>query len=508
MAIRKNGSAEDRYTALAIDREPFLRRAREYAALTIPTLLPPEGHTRTEELPESYQSFGARCVTNLSSHLMTAFLPPTLPWFRLGVPPGVKLSQSEGDNETTEKGLQKSEDAIISEVERAGWRGQTYHELNNLIVIGNVMEQTLPDNTLKLYRLDQYVVRRDIVGRMIEMVIREEITKDALDESMATLVSTSGDGAQKKDHEADRVALYTWGVWDPDSRSWDVHQEIGTSRVPGSQGTYEILPFSALRWAPVLGEDYGRSKVEEHVADLRCLDGLSESEVDGAALASRHIQLVDPHAGVNGNLAGKLAKARNGDTLQGREEDVSMLQFTNVTGLQFTSQALATKKQEVGAAFLLSSAMRRDAERVTAYELRKMIEEIEGVLGGVYTTLSKEMQAPRLERLIFQMKRGGKLPPWPNGVVQPTIITGLDALGREKDFDRVMTFLQALQGVPDDIKQAYVIWSVLLNKASGGLQLSGAVRTEAEAQKELERMAQQAAVARGAPAQGENPNVG
>ena len=44
-------SALSRYEALKRKRDPFLRRARECAELTIPALMPPEGHSDATMLP-------------------------------------------------------------------------------------------------------------------------------------------------------------------------------------------------------------------------------------------------------------------------------------------------------------------------------------------------------------------------------------------------------------------------------------------------------------------------
>ena len=43
-------------------------------------------------------------------------------------------------------------------------------------------------------------------------------------------------------------------------------------------------------------EDYGRGRVEEFIGDLRSLNGLSQSLVEGASVASKVIFLVSPSA--------------------------------------------------------------------------------------------------------------------------------------------------------------------------------------------------------------------
>ena len=48
-------SALSRYEAMRRSRDPFLRRARDCAELTLPALMPPEGHSASHLLPEPYQ---------------------------------------------------------------------------------------------------------------------------------------------------------------------------------------------------------------------------------------------------------------------------------------------------------------------------------------------------------------------------------------------------------------------------------------------------------------------
>jgi len=97
--------------------------------------------------------------------------------------------------------------------------------------------------------------------------------------------------------------------------------------------------------------------------------------------------------------------------------------------------------------------------------------------------------ARRVNRLILQMQAAKKLPEWPEGTVEPTILTGLEALGREAQVGSVAQALQMMQGYPEEA-QDYVKWDVLLKKGFTGLNLSDAVRTEDEAQARREQRQQ------------------
>jgi hypothetical protein len=295
-------TVKSRYERLAERREPFLRRGRGYAALTIPSLLPPLGHRYTADLPEPYQGFGARATVNLSSKLLHAILPAGLSSFRLTVPNAALLkSGSMSPPKDVEQGLTLSEGLMNSEIERKQWRAPTNLTLQLLIVTGNALEQMMPDNTIRVFRLDQYVVQRDHAGNVIEAIMEEKLDPTALPERAQALVSA------KDMKDGTEIALYTQYKRAPDGR-YRVRQEVNGKNVPGSTGYYkDALPCIPLRWALVPGEDYGRGKVEEHIGDLRALENYAKSMQDGAAMASRHITLVKPNA-AGGNLRQRIAK--------------------------------------------------------------------------------------------------------------------------------------------------------------------------------------------------------
>ena len=52
--------------------------------LTIPSLLPPEGYTEDDQLPQPYSSVSARGVMNMASRILSAMLPLNdAPFFNL-----------------------------------------------------------------------------------------------------------------------------------------------------------------------------------------------------------------------------------------------------------------------------------------------------------------------------------------------------------------------------------------------------------------------------------------
>ena len=480
---------KERYDNLTIDRQQFLQRARHNAMLTIPSLMPLEGHDGKSHLVEPYQSLGAMGVVSLSSRVTMALIPAGRPHLRLDIPPRQLLEMQGEIPAEIEQNLSKSERLVQHAVERANWRNATLESQQQLIVTGSVTEEFLLDNTVRLHRLDHFVWRRDERGVVIEAVIMEAWDRAALPEGVSAQ-STAAQGVPGRSGSSeDDVWIYT-GVrlmTDGTYRVWK-ENEFGDT-VPDSMQEYapEMLPFSFLTWSMTPGEDYGRSKIEEHVADLRSLDSLSKQALEQGAMAAMNFVMIRPGAAAQG-VRNRIKNLSNGEVVLGDPEGVELKQFTNSAGYQVTADSIQRLEERLGRGFLMLNPGQRNAERVTATEIRRDIEELESVLGGTFSN-----QALMLERrtvlLLENMKAMGEFPQVDKGALSPTILTGLEALSRERDVERG---IQAAQIVAQFGEQGmmHIKFPVVLNKIMIGLGFADAVKSEREVQKEMQQQQQ------------------
>ena len=118
---------------------------------------------------------------NLSSKLMLALFPPQSPFFRLGIDDLVykKLQQDPAQKETIEQGLAQIEKAIMDNIEATSDRVNVYEALKQLIVGGNALLR-LTDKGLRVYRLENYVVKRNPQGEVLKIIIKESISPTSL----------------------------------------------------------------------------------------------------------------------------------------------------------------------------------------------------------------------------------------------------------------------------------------------------------------------------------------
>ncbi|HWL80099.1 MAG TPA: portal protein [Roseomonas sp.] len=440
-------TAQGRYEQLSTTRSPYLERARDCAALTIPALLPPEGANGSTNLPKPYQSMGARGVNNLASKLLLALLPPNQPFFRLLLDDALvaELAGSEEFRTEVEAALGKIENAVMTDVETTAARVAIFEALKQLIATGNVCLFELPDGGLKTYRLDRYVVKRAPNGDLLELVVHEKVSPSSLPPKVRKLVSsekpTPGTGSTE-----DTLDLYTWVR--RDGRFMRVHQEIAGHIVPQSEGEWPVeeCPFVVLRWTRIDGEDYGRGHAEEYYGDLRSCEALQAAIVEGSAAAAKVVIFVDP-TGVT--QVRTVSEAPNLAVRPGKATDVTVLKIDKANDFTVALNTLSGIERRLAQAFLMTSSVQRQAERVTAEEVRLLAGELEDALGGVYALLAQELQLPfvrlRMARLANE-RRIPKLPP----KVKPAVVTGMEALGRSHEVNRLLMFGRVIREILGD----------------------------------------------------------
>ena len=98
--------------------------------------------------------------------------------------------------------------------------------------------------------------------------------------------------------------------------------------------------------------------------------------------------------------------------------------------------------------------------------------------------MSQELQLPLVRRLLVQLESTGQIPDLPDGLVEPTITTGLAAIGRGHDFNKMMTFSQIVSQNPE---MAQVInWPVMAMRIANGLSIdtTNLVKTPEQIQQE------------------------
>ena len=482
--------AKERYNKLSSGRTQFLDMAVECSELTLPYLITRDDNFKGKrQLLQPWQSVGAKAVVTLAAKLMLATLPPQTSFFKLQVRDD-KLGETLDPNMRTELDLSfsKIERLIMDFIAASNDRVVVHQALKHLIVSGNALIFMGKDG-LKHFPLNRYVVNRDGNGNVIEIVTKELISRKVLGIEKSKQDPTSNDEGPNEDD----AEVYTCVKLDEQSGSWRWYQEVDDMVLPGSQSSApkKASPWLVLRFNTVDGEDYGRGRVEEFIGDLRSLNGLSQALVEGASVASKVIFLVSPSATTKPQT---LSKAGNGAIIQGRPEDVGVVQVGKTADFATAAQLSQQIEKRILEAFLVMNV--RNAERVTAEEVRLTQLELEQSLGGLFSLLTVEFLVPYLNRTLLILQRSNQIPKLPKDVVRPKIVAGINSLGRGQDNEALTRFMATIaQTLGPEAMMKYINPTEAVQRlaAAQGIDVLNLIKTPEQMEQEKQMlMAQQA----------------
>ncbi len=481
------GKAAARYGQLSTDRNAFLQRARDCSKVTIPGLIPDEGGTEKGGLKTPYQSLGARGVNYLASKLLITLFPPNSAFFKLEVDDLALRVAEQGPEIKSEldAALVKVEHAVMSVLETANGRASMHEAFKHLLVGGNVLLYVDADG-IKVVQFNRFCLVRDPMGSVVQILVEEEVYPEALPDDFLEQV----DAEEDEDHDPGKksIKLYTCVEFENGKCHW--YQEAKGKEIPGTHGECDadVAPWIPLRFNRVDGEEYGRGYVEEYFGDLVALENLYRAMLEGSAAAAKILFLVNP----NGTTRPRtLQNAPNGAIVQGNANDVTVIQSQKGQDFNIVMQMIQRIEERLQFAFLLNTAIQRPGERVTAEEIRYMSQELEAGVGGLYSILTQELQLPLVRRLMHLMRKQRKLAPFPKvdgkPVVSPKPVTGLEAIGRGDDRNKLVDFLtivnQAL-GAETMAKHINVSEALMRLAASESIDTTNLVKSAADLQAE------------------------
>ena len=486
--------ARERYDKLTSERSQFLDTAVECSKLTLPYLIQDDlnlkiGHSH---LITPWQSVGAKAVVTLAAKLMLALLPPQTTFFKLQVRDD-KLGEELDPTIRSELDLSfsKIERMIMDYIAASSDRVVVHQALKHLIVGGNALIFMGKDG-LKHFPLNRYVVSRDGNGNVLEIVTKELISRKilgtALPEPEPNEVAGGNTGGNGED-----VEVYTCVKLDSKSGRWVWHQEADDKILPNSRSTApkNASPWLVLRFNTVDGEDYGRGRVEEFIGDFRSLEGLSQALVEGSAAAAKVVFLVSPSSTTKPKT---IADAGNGAIVQGRPEDVAVVQVGKTADFSTAANMAQQLEKRIAEAFMQLNI--RQSERTTAEEVRLTQMELEQQLGGIFSLLTIEFLIPYLNRTLLILQRSKQIPNIPKDLVRPQIVAGVNALGRGQDRESLTAFVTTIaQTLGPEALMQFINPSEAIKRlaAAQGIDVLNLVKTEQQIQQEQQQAQQQAA---------------
>lgn len=456
---------QNRWTHLEQQRASYVGLCEQYAKWTLPYLFPSgsPGSSANVEMQLSADSIGAQAVNHLANKVVSTLFPPQSMFFRLRVDALAKsnlvqtLAQQGADEPAVaaaiaeiDKQLAAKEKEAQDKLDMVSFRPQAVRAAQLLIITGNALEFHPEGRPVQVFSLRDYCVVRDLSGEVIEIMTRE---CKAFETFHPNVQAQLKDPRIPKSHRSEyagktEVVVYTQIRLENDGKFHVVQSadhvklDIGNASYPKDK-----LPWIVLTWNLVRGEDYGRGLVGDYSGAFHAINVLTLSLLNIAAIMGDIKFLVNPSSMLD---VQEMNQSQPGSYHSGKEGDVTTVKLDRYNEAQFISNMIERYERQIGQAFLLATAVTRNAERVTAEEIRDQANELETSNGGIYSRLAANWQSPLayviLDQIDFQAVEHG---------ITPKVITGMDSLSRMSELDNLKMFfmdLAMLNNLPEDVR--------------------------------------------------------
>ena len=468
------------------ERSTLLQQFEKYAGWTIPALFPPEQIGGQAEMQLDYQSFGAQAVNNLANKIVTTLFHPTRPFFKAEAPKDY-VEQSGKSISDIEMELSGVERECMKRFARRDGRTVATDSAMQLIVTGNSLWHTPKGKSYRHFSYRDYDATFDSFGEMQTCIVREWMYFDTLPSKHKEMCARFGKRA------GDTVEVFT-GIKRIAMDYYVVWQELDSYCVLSEDyGVYhkDTLEYKPLRMMVVPGRHAGVGIIEQLAGDFHTMSKMSEAELDLLAIMCDVKTLVKPGSGMR---IEEYNNALPGQAVAGDPEVIKSHVHNVAPQAEFISNKSKELARRLSQMFLMNQNAIRDAERVTAEEIRLIAAELDQVHGGVYSRLARTLQRPLAIDLINDVS------PLLRGF-EPLIITGLESLSRMSELDNYRGFINDMTLVGQALQGPHGRW-INLEKITKkfvtgwGIDPNEAMYTAAEVAAEDERlMQQQAAIA-------------
>jgi len=480
--------AKSRWDALSINMGDLLDNCRKFADITMPFILPPDDQTQGySATKQPLNNITARGITNICSKLLVALLPPNSAFFKLNVDEQTLLNMGANPDEIDTMmadinlNLSQIESEATRIIESSTLRKRFFDALVLLVVTGNaLLHVDVKNNASRTFSLLNYRVNRDHTGVVREIILSEQVEYRSLDDAIQKQIT---DEAPSNSGDDKFIELLTY-IYLEDG-NYHQFQEINGVKINGTDGKYPInkSPWLAIRFSQRNNSDYGVGLIEQYYGSI--------SELENYHIASRDFitTVSDVKFGIKTGSSltpRKLAALKSGEVIGNCDmNDVTELKITRQSELQIIEKMMGTLKAELAQIFLLTSGNIRNAERVTAEEIRMIAQELESSLGGTYSLLSIELQSPIVSIILSQTPSFAQL----SDEVSFQITTGLAALGRSHELAKLDEFISRVaQSNPESIN-----WEEYGKRVATSLGIDPSNLLKSQQQLQQEQMQQQGA---------------
>lgn len=458
--------------------------------LNLEVIMPDEGST---DLPNS-------AVENFTAKLQRTLFPDNRAFFAFDFPEEMVIKAKVDKTQMT-RNLDTAVQDVLNTLRVKKLYGVLPSVFENCTVIGNglLFMGLTKKAPIQFISPADFVWRRTANGYVKELIIREVIAlEDITDPKLRAVIESDMaiDLSRYKTSEntltmAPRaVQKYTYVYFD-DNGKQTISQYVGKYKV-GKDITRSAKEPIFLPLAPDLPikSQYGVGKVKGAISSIMQIRSASKAWARQNSLIADMKIRVAPSAA---NAIKAMAKQRTSNHVVLQDQnDMGLMNWSNVN-MQSVDMSYQTAKQDLARVFLMEGGTTRNAERVTAEEIRRNAEELNAANSNLLSAYEEQLQLKLVQYCMYHLdivnEDGDKLKDQLEEL-DIKILTGTEAIGRVSVSDNISVMLQeaALVGqIPEHILRHYKVNNILTMQAQGrGLPTPEIVKSKEELQEEMQ----------------------
>lgn len=390
-------------------------------------------------------SIGADVMNNFISVLQRTAFPPTQPFVVPQPRAGSELAGLSIEQQTL-LCLKAGQEANMR-LNQRGLNTALPHLIGRFVGLGNVA-WTQPedkDSKIEVYEMNDVVFRRDNRGRLVTIILKDEVNPKYLDEEFLKQLP-------KNLREKKSVNLYTMSSLQPNGK-YEIRQAVNSHELELEDNFSE--PYKSHIQAASLytsrGRSYGTGVVYRYLKWLHAANVFSDAKNDVAAMGSMVNWGISPSSAVR---AEDFSNREQGQAFAARKDEIFPLVPDVGQQMQFAASSYAEVEQRLQRAFLMFSAVQRDAERVTAAEIRAVMRSLEDAHSGLYAQLAEEIQRP-LAHYGLSLVEDEEIKPYLKDM-EVNLVAANEALGQNADLSNLLASLNGLtvmNNIPPEVSQ-------------------------------------------------------
>ena len=438
-----------------------------YAAATNPNLLPKdESDVKTNrQIRHPHSSLPSRGLNDYASKMTSTILPTSgNPFISVDLPPEIKESANTDQlNElsTLSKLLQ---DMIHQEILSSNARDIFNVAFKHIAAIGDIVVYQ-EGMEFSYYRLDNFVIKRDVNGDPLTLILRKFMREEELDASQ--IESLKKDNVTTVRRNSSTFYPYYIKV-DFTKDKQTVTEYLGNMPI-GKPKTYtDKQPYMVLQYRKDAYEDYSTSLVEENYGDIVSCHALRETALQAMAVSTiGYIGLIP------GSLTPTtLSRTPNWGVVPIKDE--STIRFFQPDAVQTVTTTTAFAEvinQEIRRIFLMDIASELTHDRTTAFQVSKAIQAVENSAGPMLSLIRSSLLKPvamnTINYLIEKGRVGSVVRDYiDDGTLVIDIKSGVAAFDSENEDNKVFQFfLEMAQVAPEQTAKRFNVDQLIVWRA-------------------------------------------